>query len=657
MSFGSSTSSAVELAQRRLREVLVELRSAAEKELDVREYYRRWLTTLSEAMAAVSGCCLLLQPDGRWEAVAAVGSVPAGDESAQQHLGAMLQELQRTLRPVLEVGPTVTMVYYPLLAAGALRGAVRFDLDIETEAAQQGCLKFIGEAAESVERFHLLDDRRTAQQQVVSVADERRLSAAVHAAIDLTSTSFALANEGRLLVGCDRLSVLIRRGSGYRVVAVSGQDAVNRRTSAVQSLEDLVRRAAATGDVLVFPDGEAELDADLTQILETYVDSSHVKRLLIVPLVERSQAERAETEPAKIIGAVVCEYFGETLPQTDERRRIDVLARCGSAALRNACEYDGLFLLFVWRTLGRWRRACFEPGTRRRTWFIIGSVAASVAALATVPADFTAYCRGTLNPVERRRVFAPLDGTVERIAVKHGDRVARGQTLVELRNTDLDIAEADVEGRRTASAEQLAAVERALFDEAKRLTAEERARLSGERSQLREQLASLDRQLELYADKRRQLTVVSPIDGEVTTWSADDLLENRPVRQGQQLLTIAAVGGPWELELRVPDDRSGRVVEAARTASEPLRVTYSPAVSPGVIHEGRVVEIHNSAELLGEDGNTVLVRTTVDAAELPQRRPGAEAAAHIHCGRRAVGYVWLCDVYGFLRSRVLFRWF
>jgi multidrug efflux pump subunit AcrA (membrane-fusion protein) len=245
---------------------------------------------------------------------------------------------------------------------------------------------------------------------------------------------------------------------------------------------------------------------------------------------------------------------------------------------------------------------------------------------------------------------------VERIVVKHGDRVVRGQPLVELRNTDLDIAQADVEGRRTASAEQLAAVDRALFDEAKRLTAEERARLSGERSQLREQLASLDRQLELYAEKRRQLTVVSPIDGEITTWSADDLLESRPVRQGQQLLTVAAVGGPWELELRVPDDRSGRVVEAARASAEPLRVTFSPAVSPGTMREGRVVEVQNSAELRGEDGNTVLVRVAIVADDLPQRRPGAEAAAHIHCGRRPVGYVWLFDVYNFVRNRVLFRW-
>ena len=86
-------------------------------------------------------------------------------------------------------------------------------------------------------------------------------------------------------------------------------------------------------------------------------------------------------------------------------------------------------------------------------------------------------------------------------------------------------------------------------------------------------------------------------------------------------------------------------------------MTFSPAVDPGVVRLGEVVEIQNSAELRGDDGNTVLVRVAIQAAELPQRRPGAEAAAHIHCGRRAVGYVWLCDAYAFVRSRVLFRWF
>jgi len=200
-------------------------------------------------------------------------------------------------------------------------------------------------------------------------------------------------------------------------------------------------------------------------------------------------------------------------------------------------------------------------------------------------------------------------------------------------------------------------VERVLFDEAKRATEEERAKFSGERNRLREQIESLDRQLSLHSEKRKLLVVESPIDGEITTWNAEDLLENRPVRQGQQLLMVADVGGAWELELLVPDDKSGRVVETARTSPEPLGVTFSPAVDPGTVRQGQVAEVHNAAELRGEEGNTVLVRVAVRADELPQRRPGAEVAAHIHCGRRPVGYVWLHDAAGFVRRQILFRWF
>jgi len=658
---GPRSPSAVEHAQRRLREVLAELRAASEQDLDARAYYRLCLTKLVEATAAEAGACSLLRADGHWEPKQTVGNASAEDDAAaQRRTLEILQEVRRTGKPWIDGGPSHTAIFYPFLAVGELRGVVRLDLAVETEAAQQGCLKFLGEAAESVERFHLLADRRAALHRAAKGDGERRLSAAVHAALNLSETAFALANEGRLWIDCDRLTVLVRHGRRYRIAAISGQDDVNRRTETVRSLEEVVRRCAVTGELLAFPGGEGDLDGELTQELEDYVDESHVKRLVVVPLVPPTAEvvdDGSHVPHREPLAALVVEYFGDTPPQPDELRRIETVARCGTAALRNACEYDTLFLLSLWRTLGRWRQACFEPGTRRRTWLSLCAVAAALTALATVPADFTAYCRGTLQPTERRRVFAPLDGTVKHIAVKHGARVVQGQTLVELRNTDLDIAEAEVAGRRIAAAEQLSAVERTLFDEGKRLTAEERARLSGERSRFREQIAALDRQLELYAEKRKLLVVVSPIDGEVTTWSADDLLENRPVRQGQQLLTVAAVGGPWELELRVPDDRSGRVVEAALASSEPLRVTFSPAVDPGVVRSGTVTEIQNSAELRGEDGNTVLVRAAIRADELPQRRPGAEVAAHLHCGRRAIGYVWLCDVYNFVQSRVLFRWF
>jgi hypothetical protein len=202
----------------------------------------------------------------------------------------------------------------------------------------------------------------------------------------------------------------------------------------------------------------------------------------------------------------------------------------------------------------------------------------------------------------------------------------------------------------------MTAVERTMLDEGKRLSAEEVARFSGDRSEIRQQLASIGRELALYAEKKRQAVVVSPIDGEVTTWNAESLLENRPVRAGQMLVDVAATQGPWQLELRVADDRSGRVATAAAQSAEPLRVTYSPATDPTIRGEGQVVEIQNSAELRGVDGNTVLVRARIDAPPAGGRA-GAEAVAHIHCGRLPAGYVWSKDVVDFFRSKVIFRWF
>lgn len=59
------------------------------------------------------------------------------------------------------------------------------------------------------------------------------------ASLDLDSVCAVIANEGRLLVDCDRVSVLVRQGRSYRLNCVSGVDRTEPRSSATQSLESL----------------------------------------------------------------------------------------------------------------------------------------------------------------------------------------------------------------------------------------------------------------------------------------------------------------------------------------------------------------------------------------------------------------------------------
>ena len=168
--------------------------------------------------------------------------------------------------------------------------------------------------------------------------------------------------------------------------------------------------------------------------------------------------------------------------------------------------------------------------TLPKTITIGGAVVALLLAMVLIPYDYSLRSDGHLQPVNRRDVFAALDGTVERVLVKHGDMVEKGQLLAELQNTDLEVQMEDVLGERAAAQEQLISLDRSNYDEGKRLTVEERNRIAGQRSELKQKLASLDQQLTLYRVKKEKLKVVSPIRGEVTTWNLEQTLKLRPVR-------------------------------------------------------------------------------------------------------------------------------
>ena len=45
----------------------------------------------------------------------------------------------------------------------------------------------------------------------------------VHQKLESRETAYTIANEGRRLIGCDRVTVVLRKGGRYVVEAISGQ--------------------------------------------------------------------------------------------------------------------------------------------------------------------------------------------------------------------------------------------------------------------------------------------------------------------------------------------------------------------------------------------------------------------------------------------------
>jgi hypothetical protein len=687
----------IERARSQIRALVTEIEQLARSDAAETEFFRGLLERVLVAMEAVAGLVWLVGESGRVEPICHAGvehtGIAATPETQAAH-GALVQALVQNptgllVPPHSELGAggadggTVAANDSGLLviAAPIDRGGVRAGL-IEVfhqpnlPDVERGYLSFLEQvsavAGDYLERRQLktLDTQQTALTQV------ERFSRAVHESLDPVATAFVLANEARRIIGCDRVSVLVRRRRKLRLEAVSGQESVERRASAVQAIESLVRVVATAGDPLWHPDPAQELPPQIEEELEHYIDESHATALAIIPLekprptpvvkpggVDAVAVARAEapigTAPEPI-GALVAEWFSSSSFDPGKKARVDLVAEHGKVAISNALTHTGLPFYGLIDLMGK-SRVLTTARNLPRTVLAGLATLAGLAALILIPAELRLEGKGTLEPVHRRDVFAGIDGVVEKLesGLEHGAGVTQGQLLATLRNTDLEVALTDVLGRKASSEEQLVATRRALLED-KKISADEKTRLAGRAAQLQREIESLEQQRKLYDTKKHDLEVCSPIDGVIVTWQVRDRLMLRPVEKGQSLMSIADKTGPWELEVHMPDDRVGhinRAALAAKQAGRELTVDYILATDPGTRHYGSVKEIHEQAEVRGEAGNTVLVRVTIDPErhEKEELGAGATVTARIACGKRPLGYVWFHDVLAFIQSQILFR--
>ena len=140
----------------------------------------------------------------------------------------------------------------------------------------------------------------------------------------------------------------------------------------------------------------------------------------------------------------------------------------------------------------------------------------------------------------------------------------------------------------------------------------------------------------------------------VVTWELEEQLLGRPVERGQALLTVAHTDGPWRVELDLPDDRIGYLMDAeGGDQGTNLQVEYRLGSREQGFDLGSVDRIAQRAEPadpLAAPGaaRTVKVWVTpqqpLTAAQQEDVRPGASVRARVLCGQRSLGYVWMHDL-------------
>ena len=796
--------SLVEQTKQQIRSLVAEIAQLAKTDVAPEEFYGQFLPRVVSALAAVGGAVWTVNPEGRLALQYQINIQETKLRENEEQLAQHSRLLYKVLADGTEVlvpphsgpgdatpaegetpaaNPTDYLLVFGVLKTDLERVGIveifqRSDVGLST---QKGYLRFLGQMCELAGDFLKSHQLRHFSDRQVLWTQLEDFTRTVHASLDPRETAYTISNEGRRLIECDRVSVAIRKGTKCNVEAVSGQDLFDKRSNTVRLLGKLASAVVATGDPIWYTGDTRDLAPQVEEAVQEYVDESHSKTIAVLPLQRPAPPEEDDPKkrsvPEAPIGALIVEQIEDSRLAPNMVHRAEVVRQHSSAALANALEHQNLFLMPVWRAIGK-TRWVLEARTLPKTIAISAAVLVLILILAIWPASFEMESKGALEPVLRQDVFAGIDGVVDDLKVKHGQEVAKGQLLAKLRNTDLEVALADIQGQRMATSEELLSLQRALGGA--RLTTDERLRISGKLAEVKQKLASLDAQWALYKAKQLELNITSPMNGEVITWDLHDRLITRPVQRGQILMRVADPSGPWQLELKMPENRMGPIVEhqkemyaeasgelrklldararaknpeapdeeisqtvdaelaavpdeeldrtisdiymqelrgklgliveetadaathaeleqimaadTYRTAQRRLAelvqktgagesplapdtlaklealplaqppdhrmtVEYILATEPGVTREGIITEIHRSAEVRGEEGNTVLIKVEIDKHDLPNLRPGATVTANVYCGSRSIGYVMLYDVITFIRARILFRYF
>jgi multidrug efflux pump subunit AcrA (membrane-fusion protein) len=507
-------------------------------------------------------------------------------------------------------------------------------------AAMRGSRRLLGLICELAADHLRRDELRQLRDEQMRMRHLEYFTERIHGTLEVRTVAYELANAGRQFIDCDRVSVAIRKGRHFVLKAISSVDSINRRSNVVRRLEQLADRVARANEpVWYHGEGTEEIAPQILESLRLYADEAHPRSIGLIPLGPPSADSRGERIPPA--GVLVVEQFTSVLDES-AGDRAETVAKQTSLALVNSLRYESLPTLPFAR---RRNKAIGQPAFRLSTMLLVLAGIAAVASLFFIRIDFNVHAQGELQPEQQQYVFAPFDGQVASIAVKHGDIVAANDVLLELRSPELDLESQRIQGEVDTTQKRISAIESSLLqldvsdqDDENRFT-----QLAAEQEELIPVLASQQEQLALLRQQREKLVLRSPIAGQILTWDLEQLLSDRPVQRGQSLLNVANLDGSWLAELEVPDDKIGHVL-GAKTTADPLPVTFQLATDRGTDFRGTVRRIASRTETTKEDRAAVLVTMDVDEQSIRDLRPGATILAKIQCGKRSIAYVLFHDL-------------
>lgn len=449
--------------------------------------------------------------------------------------------------------------------------------------------------ATHVELWHVLAEGAAAATDARDLAALLDLLGKSGTASGLQATCFAIVDGLKTYSGCGRVALGLRSRSGQcEVTAITGLSGFDRHSPSVRAMESAMDEALLRGELAFYNDAQTRNNPPVEKSLCELVQADGVASL---PL---------RTETGVAIGAVL--FFDDAHEREAELSRLLPLAEHSvAAALNVARKLEGGRLTRIGRALRD------LAGSKAK-----GKVALAGALLLclsmAVPLPYRIACHCQLEPVSRRFVVAPFEGTLEQTLVKPGDVVQHGDLLARMDDREVRWERASViADRQQAAKKRDSAQATHNYAEAQIATLE---------------MQRLDIRLQLLDDRSENLEIRSPVDGIVTAGELERAA-GAPLTLGQTLFEIAPLN-KMQVEAAVPDEEISRVREG-----QALLVRLD--AFPGEPLQVPVAKVRPRSEIRDNE-NVFIAEATLDNAD-DRLRPGMKGRAKVVTDRRMLGWI------------------
>ena len=682
----------LEQTRRHINRLVQEIANLSTMELSPAEYYAEFLQRVLSAVKAPAGAIWLRTPQGHLHQQYQVNMRQVGldrTESDRQMHDELLRTAAQVGRPQLvpphssngaaEDGKTMpgnptdfVIMLAPILVDKQVAGLIEVIQQAEhNPAAQHGFLQFVGGMAEHASSYTRNHQLRTMTGQQALWTQLEVFARQVHNSLNPTEVSYQVANEGRRLIECDRLTVAQRLGRKAKVEAVSGSDVVEKRSNLVRLMAALFTSVLLWGEKLVYRGVHDDtLPPGVLDALDAYLAESNSKLLVVLPL--QDDREEESTKPRR--SALMMECFDPAATPDQLVARLDVIGRHSASALYNAAEHKRIPMRFIWGPLAK-----LQDGLGGKTRAIITGVAALVVmlvlAMIFVPYPLKMEGKGQLLPKDRRYIYSPISAQIKEFLVEPNQTVRKDDPLIRMYDETLGMKLATLDGEVQASSRKKDWLQ-AQFNMARNEGEKKNYRMQADTEQIT--LSAKESQLRAYKEQNNvdpqtfgQFIVKSPINGTILSSTFKEDLTGRFAKPDQPILRVGKKSGEWEIEMKIPEKHIGQVLRAyGDDPDKTLDVDLILRSAPTKTYRGKLSrqDIGGEAQPNRDENNetdpsvTAWVRIEGDDIAPDYRLPhndevlvaGTEVLAKVRCGSHAMGYSLFYGVWEFIYEKIVF---